>query len=71
MSKFSIVERTWSCCDTAASELRVSRMVPRIAMATSAAMTNTRPTTQPQLRRFFGGFGASPRGGITCGATAF
>ena len=39
-------------------------------MATSAAITSTTATTQPQLRRFLAASGSS-RGGITCGAAGF
>ena len=50
---------------------RVSSTVPSTATATSAAITSSSAITQPQLRRFDGGLGASPRGGMTCGATGF
>ena len=49
-SKFWIVERTMSSCDTFGSESRVSSTVPSIATAASAAITSTSATTQPQLR---------------------
>ena len=51
VSKFWIVVRTWSSWDTLAWLLRVSRMVPRIATAASAAITRITASTQPQLRR--------------------
>ena len=70
-SKFWIVERTMSSCDTLGCELRVSSTVPSTATATSAAMTNSSATTQPQLRRLRGGCGASPRGGMSCGVATF
>ena len=68
-SKFWIVERTLSSCDAFESESRVNSSVPSIATATSAAITRISATTQPQLCLRPGGFGASPRGGMTCGAT--
>ena len=68
VSKFWIVVRTMSSCDTAAASSRVSSTVPRMATAASAAITRTSAMTQPQLRRLRGGFGWSPRPGITCGA---
>ena len=43
--------------------------MPSIATAASAAITRISATTQPQLRLRPGGLGASPRGGIICGAT--
>src|SRR6185312_3469401 len=69
-SKFWIVERTMSSCDTFGVEPRVNSSVPRIATATKAAMTNSTATTQPQLRLVRGGFPGSVRGGMTCGETA-
>ena len=53
-----------SSCETAGVESRVSSTVPSTATAASAAMTSISAITQPQLRRFAGGLGASPRGGI-------
>ena len=71
MSKFSMVVRTISSCDAFASESRVSRRVPSIATAASAAITRISATTQPQLRLRPGACDASSRPGIISGATRF